>query len=170
MRDQRRPEGGMSRAALLTREFKALVAGVARRNDMAQKLSGGCACGAIHYECSADPVLMLNCHCRDCQQASGSAYAAIVVLPKSAVQISGEPRYHKVVGQAGKAIERGFCPNCGSQVTVKLERLPNILGLQAGSLVDPSIYRPAMDVFTVSAQPWDHMDPTVQKHTHAPPM
>jgi len=55
---------------------------------MAQKLSGGCACGAIHYECSADPVLMLNCHCRDCQQASGSAYAAIVVLPKSAVQIS----------------------------------------------------------------------------------
>lgn len=131
---------------------------------MAQKLSGGCACGAIQYECSADPVLMLNCHCRDCQKASGSAYAAIVVLPKSAVQISGEPL------QAGKAIERGFCPNCGSQVTLKLERLPDILGLQAGSLVDPSIYRPAMDVFTVSAQPWDHMDPTVQKHTHAPPI
>src|SRR4029077_6281528 len=47
---------------------------------MAQKLSGGCACGAIHYECSADPVRMLNCHCRDCQQASGSAYAAIVIV------------------------------------------------------------------------------------------
>jgi len=47
---------------------------------MAQKLSGGCACGAIHYECSADPLRMLNCHCRDCQQASGSAYAAIVVV------------------------------------------------------------------------------------------
>src|SRR5215472_7608697 len=76
----------------------------------------------------------------------------------------------KVVGGAGKAIERGFCPNCGSQVTVKLERLPDILGLQAGSLEDPSIYRPAMDVFTASAQPWDHMDPSVQKHTHAPPI
>jgi hypothetical protein len=85
---------------------------------MAQKLSGGCACGAIHYECSADPVVMLNCHCRDCQQASGTAYAAIVVVPKSAVQIRGEPRYHKVVGQVGKAIERGFCPNCGSQVRI----------------------------------------------------
>jgi hypothetical protein len=86
------------------------------------------------------------------------------------VQISGEPRYHKVVGKAGKAIERGFCPNCGSQVTVKLERLPDILGLQAASLADPSIYRPAIDVFTSSAQPWDHMNPAVQKHTHAPPM
>jgi hypothetical protein len=49
---------------------------------------------------------MLNCHCRDCQQASGSAYAAIVVVPKTAVQIRGEPRYHKVVGKAGKAVER----------------------------------------------------------------
>ena len=63
---------------------------------MAQKLSGGCACRAIHYECSVAPGLMLNCHCRDCQQASGSAYAAIVVVPKAAVQIRGEPRYHKV--------------------------------------------------------------------------
>ena len=134
---------------------------------MAQKLSGGCACGAIHYVCSSDPVLMLNCHCRDCQRASGSAYAAVIVVPKV---VGDEPRYHKVVGRAGKVIERGFCPNCGSQVTVKLERLPDILGLQAGSLDDPSIYRPAMDVFTVSAQPWDHMDPTIQKHTHAPPL
>jgi len=128
---------------------------------MARKLSGGCACGAIHYECTADPVIMLNCHCRDCQRASGSAYAAVVAVPKAAVQMRGQPSYHKVVGQAGKAIERGFCSSCGSQVTVKLERLPDVLGLQAGSLDDPSIYRPAMDVFTSSAQPWD-MDPNTQ--------
>jgi hypothetical protein len=82
---------------------------------------------------------MLNCHCRDCQGASGSAYAAVVAVPKNAVQMRGEPRYYKVVGKGGKAIERGFCPTCGSQVTVKLERLPDVLGLQAGSLDDPSI-------------------------------
>ena len=82
----------------------------------------------------------------------------------------GEPRYRKIVGGAGKAIERGFCPACGSQVTVKLERLPDVLGLQAGSLDDPSIYRPAMDVFISSAQPWDHMDPNTQKHPQGPPL
>ena len=59
---------------------------------MPQKLSGGCACSAIRYECDADPVIMMNCHCRDCQKASGSAYAAIVVVPKGAVKIRGEPR------------------------------------------------------------------------------
>src|SRR2546430_11542184 len=100
--------------------------------SMAQKISGGCACGAIHYECNADPVVMLNCHCRDCQRASGSAYAAVVAVPKNAVQMRGEPRYFKGVGKSGKAIERGFFPTRGSQVTGKLGRPPEVLGLQAG--------------------------------------
>jgi hypothetical protein len=138
------------------------------RMTMGQQLSGGCACGVIHYECNVDPVLMFNCHCRDCQQASGTAYAAIVVVPKAAVEVHGDPRYHRIIGNSGKAVERGFCPTCGSQVTLKLERFPDLLGLQAGSLDDPSIYRPAMDVFTSSAQPWDYLDPAVQKHTHEP--
>jgi hypothetical protein len=135
---------------------------------MAQKISGGCACGAVRYECNLDPVIMLNCHCRNCQQASGSGYAAVAAVPKTAVQVRGEPRYYKIVGDAGTAVERGFCPNCGSQVFMKIERLPDVLGLQAGSLDDPSIYRPMMDIFTSSAQPWDHMNPNTQKHTQGP--
>ena len=130
---------------------------------MGQTLSGGCACGAIRYKTEADPVVMLNCHCRDCQKSSGSAYAAVMIVPKDAVQISGEPRYHRVVGQAGKAVERGFCPTCGSQVTTKLERMPDVLGLKAGTLDDPSLYKPSMDIFADSAQPWDHMNPDTEK-------
>src|SRR5260370_41950801 len=103
-----------------------------RRSTMARKLSGGCACGAIHYECNADPVIMLNCHCRDCQRASGSGYAAVVALPKAAVQMRGQPRYHKVVGEAGKAIERGFFSTCGGQGTMKLERPAEGLWVHAG--------------------------------------
>jgi hypothetical protein len=109
---------------------------------------------------------MFNCHCRDCQQASGSAYAAFVVMPKAAVQVRGELRYHKVVGQSGKAIERGICPSCGSPVMVKLERLPDVLAFRAGSLHDPATFQPKADVFISSAQSWDHMDPKLQKYTH----
>ena len=69
----------------------------------------------------------------------------------------------RIVGRAGNAVERGFCVACGSQVTLKLGRLPDVVGVQAGSLDDPSIYRPAMDIFTESAQAWDHMSPTTQK-------
>jgi hypothetical protein len=130
---------------------------------MAERLSGGCACGAVRYEVEAEPIVMLNCHCRDCQRASGSAYAAIVVVPKSAVRLEGELRFHKVLGDNGKAVERGFCPACGSPIGTKLEKIPDILGLQAGSLDDPSRHRPTMDIFTASAQPWDHMSPETRK-------
>jgi hypothetical protein len=135
---------------------------------MERKFAGGCACGAVRYEgnvpreVGADPVTMLNCRCRDCRRAGGSAYAAIVV-PKAAVRMQGELRYHRTVGDGGKAVERGFCPACGSQVALKLERLPDILGLHAASLDDPTLHKPAMDIFTASAQPWDHMAAETRK-------
>jgi hypothetical protein len=134
-----------------------------REGNMPQKLSGGCACGAVRYQGEADPVAMFNCHCRDCQRASGSAYAAVVLVPKAAIQINGEPRYHRIIADSGSGIERGFCPNCGSQVLLLAEHNPDVLILQAGCLDDPSVHRPARDIFTASAQPWDHMDPSIPK-------
>jgi hypothetical protein len=63
--------------------------------------TGGCACGAIRYACEGEPTLMFNCHCRDCQRASGSAYAAITIFPKTAVAVTGEPRWFAVAGGSG---------------------------------------------------------------------
>ena len=33
--------------------------------------------------------------------------------------------------------------------------------ITAGSLDDPSLYKPTLDIFTSSAQPWDHMNPVL---------
>ena len=41
---------------------------------------GGCACGAIRYECAGAPRCMGNCHCTDCQQATGGAYLPAVMV------------------------------------------------------------------------------------------
>lgn len=43
--------------------------------------SGGCFCGRVRYECDAEPRIAFNCHCRDCQYATGSAYAAVLMVP-----------------------------------------------------------------------------------------
>ena len=85
---------------------------------------GGCACGAIRYECVGEPTMMVNCHCRDCQRSNGTAFAAVLAFPKASVRLTGEPRYHKIVGGSGKAIERGFCPNCGSPLRAGLNSSP----------------------------------------------
>ena len=130
---------------------------------MSQTMTGGCACGAIRYETDAAPVVMLNCHCRDCQRASGSGYAPHLAVPKASVRIQGEPRYYRTVGDAGRAIERGFCAACGSPLMSRLERIPDILVLRAASLENPSLYKPAMDTFTDSAWHWDAMNSDTQK-------
>src|SRR5436853_4160238 len=99
--------------------------------DRTSVLSGGCACGAVSYAASAEPSLMLNCHCRDCQRATGAGYAPIVVVPRDVVETRGELRYHALVGGSGKRIERGFCPACGSPVAFRLESVLGIVGLLA---------------------------------------
>jgi hypothetical protein len=130
---------------------------------VAGKITGGCACGAVRYEAAADPVAMLNCHCRDCQRATGSAYSASVVVPRAAVAMKGELRSHEAVSDSGHAVWRSFCPLCGSPIAIDLARIPDVLALRAGSLDDPSLHTPSVEVFTASAQPWDHMMPGTRK-------
>ncbi|AVH63739.1 MULTISPECIES: GFA family protein [unclassified Nostoc] len=129
--------------------------------------TGGCLCGNIRYECSAEPIVMGNCHCRDCQRATGSAFASALLIPRAAVTIAGEVKYYEVIGDSGATVGRGFCPNCGSRLFSKPPNL-ELIGILAGSLDDPSWFQPGMDFYTASAQPWDYMNPDLPKFTKMP--
>ncbi|MGF7111466.1 hypothetical protein QF017_000951 [Pseudomonas laurylsulfatiphila] len=132
---------------------------------MSVLFSGGCACKAIRYECSAVPIYSLNCHCLDCQRATGSAYSSVRIVPASAVRIlSGELRYHVVKSDAGHEVRRGFCPDCGSPTLGEIVERPEVVLINCGSLDDPSQYPPSMDFYTSRAQPWDIMDPALMKY------
>jgi len=135
---------------------------------MAIRFTGGCMCGAVRYECGNDPIAMGNCHCRDCQQATGSAFAAAILVPVSGVKITGEVRYYEVTGDSGAVVYRGFCPNCGARLFGKGAASPNVMGIMAGSLDDPSWYRPQADIYVASAQPWDHMNADLPKFPGLP--
>lgn len=131
---------------------------------MPTQFSGGCACGAIRYECRAEPIYMGNCHCRDCQYATGSAYfAAVIVRDADFSLLSGEPAWFDKLADAGHTMRRGFCPTCGSPVFLRNGAAPHIMVLYVGSLDDPSWYRPQRDIYVARAQPWDLMHPEVPK-------
>ena len=77
--------------------------------------TGGCACGAIRYRCSGAPRYMGNCHCRDCRQATGSAYFPCVLVQESEFTLeSGEPSWFERPADKGHPMHRGFCAACGS--------------------------------------------------------
>jgi hypothetical protein len=130
--------------------------------------TGGCMCGAIRYECSAEPIVTANCHCRDCQQATGTAFAAAILVPRNAVTIVGDVKYYEVTGDSGNIVGRGFCPNCGSRLFSK-PPIPELMGIMAGSLDDPSEFQPGMNIYAASAQLWDYMNPELPKFDKMPP-
>jgi hypothetical protein len=130
--------------------------------------TGGCMCGAIRYECSAEPIFMGNCHCRDCQQATGTAFTAALLVPGAAVTILGEVKYYDLIGDSGSVVSRGFCPNCGSRLFGK-RAIDDMVGIMAGSLDDPSQFCPQIDCYTDSAQAWDYMNPALPKFQKFPP-
>ena len=124
--------------------------------------TGGCACGAIRYECTAEPITMFNCHCRDCQRATGSAFSAVVYVPAKAFKITkGSPRYYATSSEMGGHNKRGFCPDCGSRLFGGTTDQGQ--GITASSLDDPGLFNPQFEIWTSDAQPWDHMDPKVPK-------
>ena len=125
--------------------------------------SGGCACGAIRFVCEGEPVAMIKCHCRDCQRASGGAYAAIAVFQKAKATLTGEPKYHSVIGSSGQPVRRGFCESCGSPVSILLDGKPDIVGFQAANLDDPAAFKAGIEFYTDSAWPWDLLDATTPK-------
>ena len=132
-------------------------------------ISGSCTCGAVRYETSAEPVLQGNCHCQNCQKMTGSAYSATMFFPEQAVHIQGQVKYYTRQGNGGKHSARGFCEVCGTPLFGKPGTMPGLIGIRAGTLDDPNVYKPTVDIFTASAVSWDHMDPEITKFAGFPP-
>lgn len=137
---------------------------------MSNILTGGCSCGAIRYECTGDAISSFNCHCRACQHYTGSGYIAGTLFPITTFKITkGAVREYQSTGENGSEIYRGFCENCGSPVATRLTRLPQVIGIPAGSMDDPSRHQPTMDLFVRDAQAWDCMNPDLNKFETSPP-
>jgi hypothetical protein len=131
---------------------------------MRAPFSGGCACGAIRYESTAEPLFSVYCHCRDCQRETGSAFASIVGVPTTAFTVTrGSPKYFDVIADSGHPTRRHFCAECGSPLFGKPSSAPDLVTVRVGSLDDPSGFRPGQDIYTASAQPWDYMNPGLPK-------
>lgn len=123
--------------------------------ELPDRFSGGCACSDIRYVCTAAPTRMLNCHCRDCQRAGGAGASPTLIVPLAAFAFErGTPRYHESRSEAGNVVRRGFCGRCGSPLVATSSARPARIAIRAGSLDDPSWFRPSEDVWLESAQPW----------------
>ena len=137
---------------------------------MSDAYTGGCACGAIRYEISSDPVAMVDCQCRDCQRKSGTGHSSyLAFMGKSSVKLEGEATHWDLVADSGNVKTRAFCPTCGSPVYMTFKAVPDLLTIHAASLDDPSCYKPQLITYAIRGHAWDHLDPAVPKFEKMPP-
>ena len=93
----------------------------------------------------------------------GAGAACVLLVPLKAFHVTqGQPSFHYTAGLDGEPNKRGYCSACGSRLTGG--ETQRSIGIHAGSLDDPSVFRPQVDIHVADAQPWDTMDPSVPKH------
>jgi len=131
---------------------------------------GGCLCGEIRYE--YDPKcadIAFHCHCKDCQRVTGSGKATVVMFPESAVKISGTYKTFASMGTDKSHIQRGFCPNCGSQMFTFVQEIPGKLFIKAGTFDASAWVKVALNCWESSASDWLPPDDSIAGVTHNPP-
>ena len=136
---------------------------------MNDSFDGGCLCGAVSYECSAEPTLAAHCHCIDCRKASGTGHGSHMMVPKDAVTVTGEVKVYDAPADSGNMVGRAFCPNCGCAVYSVNSAMPDVIFLRASSLNDPEVFKPRFVVYAGRAPSWDHVDPGLQAFETMPP-
>jgi hypothetical protein len=119
-------------------------------------LEGGCACGAIRYQLTSDPLIVHACHCRDCQRLTGSAFVINLWMEGKSVAAKGpQPQSFRLAGGTGKPHDVSFCGACGTYLWSRYHGAPgDFLFVRAGTLDTPEAIKPDVHIYTRSKVPW----------------
>lgn len=102
-------------------------------------LSGGCCCGAIRYETAGRVFHATLCHCPTCRRCAGAPAVAWFSVPLTEFAIiSGSLAHYR----SSLHVERGFCAECGTQLTYQHDGFPHEIDITLCSLDDPESTRP----------------------------
>ena len=116
-------------------------------------LEGGCLCGGVRFRIDGKLGPAGFCHCKQCQRASGSAFAANAPARTAYFHITaGADRVTEYESSPGKF--RAFCRTCGSPVYSRRDSEPELRRIRLGTLDSDPGRRPLGHVWVSSKAPW----------------
>lgn len=119
------------------------------------EIEGGCYCGAVRYEGSGEPLFKGQCHCRECQYASGGGPNYVMALAGDAFRyMKGSPSAF-TRSDLESPVTREFCGDCGTQLVSRAPAMPGAALIKVGTLDDPAAFEgPQVAIFTCDLQPF----------------
>ncbi len=132
------------------------------------QFSGSCFCGAVTYEADYEIQRIVNCHCLDCQQATGSVHTTLLFVAEEVVKIKGYPSSYTHMADSGSTMVKRFCSSCGTQLFSMNSRRQGAIGIRAGTISQKHIVKPQLNIFCDSAVASTPMDDKLPKHAKMP--
>ncbi len=115
---------------------------------------GSCLCGAVSYRLSGPYRFFKYCHCSRCRKATGSAFAANILVPVDQFSWqSGKDLLRRFELPGAKGFSTTFCDRCGSRLPWVTRDGAWVL-VPAGSLNEDPGARPEKNIFWDSRAPW----------------
>jgi hypothetical protein len=120
------------------------------------RIDGECFCGAIAYEAEVDPEKTSICHCRDCQQLTGTAFRVTVPASEENYRITrGTPKVFIKTAASGARRAQAFCPECGSHLyATSTGEGPKVYGIRTGTARQRDQLVPRKQIWHGSKMGW----------------
>ena len=117
---------------------------------------GGCGCGAVRYRVSGEPIFANNCHCRQCQQQTGSTSVVNAFFEAERIEVlSGVLSENTLKSGSGGDHVIVRCAACGSALWSHYPGMNRHgAGLRAGTLDDPASITPDAVTYLSEKMPW----------------
>lgn len=120
-------------------------------------IRGSCLCGGVCFEVGNARGPFELCHCSRCRKATGSAFAAGLLVRRADFTLrQGRDLirvYEAPVRETPPAYRACFCGRCGSPVPDVLSESP-LIELPAGSLDDDPGLRPERHIYVEAKAAW----------------
>lgn len=129
---------------------------------MSYPIEGSCQCGGVKYQLSEPPLMVIACHCKECQKLSTSAFSITAVVKSNSVKFEGEMVEWSRVADSGNTNGAKFCPGCGNRIYHFNPAEPDKIKLKPSTLSDTSILNPTAHVWVSQKQAWYEIPEGVQ--------
>jgi hypothetical protein len=116
---------------------------------------GRCRCGAVQFALREEPIAFYLCHCTDCQAESSSAFGQTMMVRKEAIdEVSGPLHEHSFERDDGERGHSTYCARCLTFMWGYSEAIPQLRGLNSGSVDASAGLTPYGNMWTRSARSW----------------
>jgi hypothetical protein len=121
--------------------------------NMDNHLTGECLCGTVKFSVTDRFKTFYQCHCKQCQQLTGSAFASnILTAPDNIEWLSGQANITNYE-HSSREFSKAFCKACGSALPF-INKAKTSLVVPAGSLNELPNIQPQANIFTSEEACW----------------